>query len=250
MDFAGDTGGEVGEEIHPGAAELVERDPALQRRMLLLKREHEARIGNAGAGERPDRPRGDGVDADAIGAEIDREVAHRCFERGLGDAHGVVVRHRPLAAIVGERHHGAAVRHQRRGAARHFGEGEARDHHGAHEVRPRGVGVAALELVLVGIGDGVDEEIDAAPRLADGREHLVDRSDVLDVARQHHLRADQLGERLHAPAERVALIGEGELGAVRRERARDAPRDRVIVRNPHHEAALALHQHVECPCLR
>src|SRR5262249_55851863 len=29
--------------------------------------------------------------------------------------------------------------------------------------------------------------------------------------------------------------------------ARDAPRDRVVVRNPHDEAALALHQHVNAP---
>ena len=37
-------------------------------------------------------------------------------------------------------------------------------------------------------------------------------------------------------------IGEGELGAVRGERLGDAPGDRVIVGDAHHQAALAFHQ--------
>ena len=43
-------------------------------------------------------------------------------------------------------------------------------------------------------------------------------------------------------AERLALIGEGELGAVRGQRLGDAPGDRVVVGDPHDQAALALHQ--------
>src|SRR5260370_1218096 len=76
----------------------------------LMKCEYEACVGNAGAGGRPDRPRGDRVGEDAVGAEFDREIRHRPFERSLGDALRVVVRHRRPAAVIGERPHGAAVR--------------------------------------------------------------------------------------------------------------------------------------------
>ena len=56
----------------------------------------------------------------------------------------------------------------------------------------RGVGVAALELVLVGESDGVDEEIDERPMRAFERgERRIDGGDVLDVAGQHELRAER-----------------------------------------------------------
>ena len=178
----------------------------------------------------------------ADGAEIDREVAHRGLQRRLGHAHDVVVRHRPLAAIVGQRHHRAARRHQHRGALRHLGEREAGDQHGAQEIGARGVGVAALELVLVGERDRVHQEIERAPLLGDGRERGVDRRRVLDVARQQQVGIDGLRQRLDAAAERLALIGEGERRAVRGERLRNAPGDRVVVGDPHDQPALALHQ--------
>ena len=49
-------------------------------------------------------------------------------------------------------------------------------------------------------------------------EHRVDGRRVLDVAGQRQLRADRLGQRLDPPAERLALIGEGEFGALRVQR--------------------------------
>src|ERR1700676_2227191 len=53
---------------------------------------------------------------------------------------------------------------------------------------------------------------------------------------------ERLRQRLDAFAERLALIGEGELGAMRCEHLGDAPSDRVIVGDAHNQAALALHQ--------
>ena len=49
-----------------------------------------------------------------------------------------------------------------------------------------------------------------------------------------------LDQRHQALGLRVALIGEGDLGAVRRQRARDAPGDGMVVGDAHHQAALAL----------
>ena len=48
-----------------------------------------------------------------------------------------------------------------------------------------------------------------------------------------------LGERLDPLLERVALVGEGEFGAVRARRLGDAPGDRAVVREPHDQAALS-----------
>jgi len=90
--------------------------------VALLEGEHLARVADAGAGERADRPGRYGVDADGGRAEVDREIAHRRFQRRLRDSHDIVVRHRPLPAVVGQREHGAARRHQRRRASRYFGE--------------------------------------------------------------------------------------------------------------------------------
>ena len=55
MDLAGDAGREVAEQIEPGATELVERDTAFERRVLLLECEHVARVVDAGAREEAGR---------------------------------------------------------------------------------------------------------------------------------------------------------------------------------------------------
>ena len=54
--------------------------------------------------------------------------------------------------------------------------------------------------------------------------------------------AELLGERLHAAAECFALVGESQRRTLLGELLRDPPRDRVIVGDPHDEAALAAHQ--------
>ena len=51
----------------------------------------------------------DRVDADALAAEVDRQIAHRRLERRLGDAHDVVVRRHLLGADVGQGQQAAAV---------------------------------------------------------------------------------------------------------------------------------------------
>ena len=81
-----------------------------------------------------------------------------------------------------------------------------------------------------------------APLLRELGEHRIDRRDVLDVAGQDAVEPTDSASGSHAAAERLALVGEGERRALRGERARDAPGDRVIVGDPHDQPALALHQ--------
>ena len=73
-------------------------------------------------------------------------------------------------------------------------------------------------------------------------EHRVDAGDVLDVAGQNQGYPKLLGQRLDAFAQRLALIGEGKLGALRSERFGNAPGNRMIIGDAHDQAALAFHQ--------
>ena len=65
---------------------------------------------------------------------------------------------------------------------------------------------------------------------------------VHHVARHDQLGAELGGQRADALLEGVALVGEGDLGALGGGRPGDAPGDRTVVRYPHDEAPLASHQ--------
>src|SRR5262249_7238790 len=91
-------------------------------------------------------------------------------------------------------------------------------------------------------GDGVDEEIEPAPALLERGESVVEARLVGDVAIDHEIAADAFGERLHALAEGIALISEGELGPLCMNGLRDWPGDRAVVSDAHNKAPLARHQ--------
>src|SRR5690348_8284600 len=96
--LAGDAGGKVGKEVDAGSADLLDRDVALQRCVVLVPLQYVAEVADAARRERLDGARRNRVDTDVAAAEIDREITYRRFERGLGDAHHVVVGHHPLGA--------------------------------------------------------------------------------------------------------------------------------------------------------
>ena len=98
--------------------------------------------------------------------------------------------------------------------------------------------VAALELVAVGEGKRVHDEIERAPFLADHLEHAFDALQILDIGLFDDRGADRLGERHGAAAESAALIGEGKLGALAVQHAGDAPGDRAVVGDAHHQPLL------------
>src|SRR5260370_5391393 len=89
MNLAGDAGREVREQVESGAAKLVERHAAMQRRMALLEGEHETRIGDAGSRQRTDGSRRNRIDANAARAHIDRPIAHGSFEPRPCSPHGL-----------------------------------------------------------------------------------------------------------------------------------------------------------------
>ena len=73
-------------------------------------------------------------------------------------------------------------------------------------------------------------------------ERRVDRRAVGDVAMAEHMRAEFCGERAHALLQRLALIGEGELGAGGARGLGDAPGDRTVVGDAEDHALEAAHR--------
>lgn len=175
------------------------------------------------------------------GRDRRRDTA-RSIPAQLCDAHDVVVRHPLLGAVIGQRQQRAAIRHQLLGTLGDRREGVAGDQQRLGEVRLAGLDIAARQLVLIGEGDAVDDEVELAPELLDLGEDRVDRRAVGDVAMADDMAAKLLGKRLDPLLQRIALIGEGEFRSRIRRRLGDAPGDGPVVRDAHHEPALALEE--------
>ena len=214
---------EIGQQIERGAADVVERGVALQGRVVLVPFQDVAEVADAGGGERLDRTGRDCVDPDAGAAEVDREVAHARLERSLGHAHDVVVGRDPLGTDIGERQQAAARGHQRCGAATEVGERVTGDHQRAVEIGGAGLEVFPLELLLVGVGDGVDDEVEPAPGRGEVGEQLVQARLVGNVGRADQLGIELLGERPHTLLHDLALVSDGQHSTLHRHGPRDAP---------------------------
>ncbi len=106
----------------------------------------------------------------------------------------------------------------------------------------RGVDVTAVELILVGERNGVDQEVDPAPGRLDRCEHRIDGCRIGHIAIADNDAADLLGQRLDALLQRVALIGKRQLRAMPPAGLGNAPGKRTVVRDPHDQAAFAAHK--------
>ncbi len=72
-------------------------------------------------------------------------------------------------------------------------------------------------------------------------ERLVERVHVGHVAIDQQFGSKLLRERPDALLQRLALVRKSQLGALVAQRARNAPGQRTVVRQPHDQALLALH---------
>src|SRR3954464_6397891 len=75
VNLAGDPGRQIAEQIHPGAADLLDRDVALQRRIELVPFQDIAEVADPGGCQCLDRPGRDRVDPDIATAEIGCQIA-------------------------------------------------------------------------------------------------------------------------------------------------------------------------------
>ena len=97
------------------------------------------------------------------------------------------------------------------------------------------------------------DEIERAPLLADHLEHALNARQIFDVGLDDDLGTDAFSERQGTAAEGATLIGECKFGAVAMQHAGDAPGDRAIIGDAHHQSPLPGHQRrgfsdISCCC--
>ena len=189
-------------------------------------------------------PGADRVDADVLGAEIGREIAHRRVERGLGDAHHVVAGDRALTAEIGHRDDrtAAARLHQRLGALRHRDQRVRADVEREAVVVASRVGEAPGQVVGLRERDRVSHQVEPADALDQLGEGPVDALVAGDVALDADVGADGRCELAHGRLDALALIGERDLCALLGQPARDRPGQRALVRDARDERDLPLQQ--------
>src|SRR4030095_584301 len=79
-------------------ADILRRDVAAQRGVLLHKLQKAGKAADTGRGQRLDRSRGDAVHADSSRTQVLRQVAHTGFKARFGEAHHIVVWYRTHCA--------------------------------------------------------------------------------------------------------------------------------------------------------
>ena len=152
------------------------------------------------------------------------------------------MRHPFFCTVICQRQHRPArFRHQLFCALRNGREGIARDQQGFGEVGFRGVNIAPGQLILVRVGDGMDDKVQPAPKLVHLFKHGIKRRGVGHVAVAQNMPANFGGQRLNALLELVTLIGEGKLGTLQVAGFGNAPGNRHLVGNTHDKPTLASH---------
>src|SRR5688500_18148530 len=74
VDLARHATGQVGQQIERRAADVLDRHVAAQRRIIFVPLHDVAEVAYAARGESLDRAGGDRVDANALGAQVHRQV--------------------------------------------------------------------------------------------------------------------------------------------------------------------------------
>src|SRR5262249_38472422 len=219
--------------------DFLDRHAAPQRRVVLVPFEDVAEVADPRRRQRLDRTRGDGVDTDVLLAQVGGEIANGRLERRFGDPHHVVMRHPFLGAVIGEREQCAAARHQLLRALGERGERVAAHQHRLGKIVRRRIQVTAAKLIFVEEGDGVHEKIERAPFRFDRRESRADSVRFGHVAVADHRPADLLRQRFDPFLQRLALMSEGELGALPMASLCDTPGERAVIGDTQDQAALA-----------
>ncbi len=173
-----------------------------------------------------------------FGAKIVGQIAGAGFQRGLGHAHDVVVRHDFLRAVVGHGDNAAAFGHERRGFAGQGDQGIGADVVRDAEGFAGGVEKCRLRALRAGRTrrSGGANGVCRISRAGLGK----DAGDVLvlgDVAGQEQgIRAEGAGEFLDIFLEPFALVSEGQRGAGVVPGLGDGPGDGTFVGHADHQS--------------
>ena len=237
--LAGHGAGHVAHEIKRRARDLLGGDVALERGALAAVMEHLLEAGNPGRRQRLDRARRDGVDPDALGPQVVSQIAHARLQRRLGHAHHVVVRDHLFRSHIG---HGQdrtlASLHQRGRVARQNHQRIGAHVQGKVEALAAGLDKGIGEILFGRKRNGMDQDIQPAPFIAQRVENPVDLLVLGHVAGENDLGPDSFGQGAHAPLQHLARVGEGELRALPVQRLGDRPGDAPLVRHPEDHSPL------------
>ena len=75
------------------------------------------------------------------------------------------------------------------------------------------------------------QQVESVPFFLERREHRRDLRVVVYVEFADYVRLDLRGQRTHALFQDFALVGQRDLGALRRQRLRYRPREALVVRD-------------------
>lgn len=161
--------------------------------------------------------------------ELVCEITARGFQRRLHRSHDIVVRDHFIGAIVAHREHGAAVAHQRRRKLGHANEGVAGHIHRLGEPACRAVEQPALQVLLRGESDGVDQNVEPAPLAPDGVKHCLQLTGRAHVQCSGYRRIQLSREGLDKLARLFVQPRNGDVRAGRAECLGAAIGDRLVV---------------------
>ena len=177
-------------------------------------------------GERSGR---EGVDTDALFAQLGSSVAHGAFERRLDGPHDVVVPHHARRAEKRDGQTGPALGHQRLGQPDHAQEGVHGNVHGLCKAFGRAVDDAAVQVLPGSEGDGVHEGIEPSPGVGDAVEEGFHLAGLGHIERADDRGLQLGGQRFDIGTGLVVEPGDGHLGSLRTQGLGTAPGDRMFV---------------------
>ena len=170
-----------------------------------------------------------------------RQIADIGVQTSLGQAHDVIVRHRPDAAQVGHGDDSAStIFHQWAGGLGQRREAVRADVVGDPEILTAdAIQIIALQCFARCVGNGMDENVQSIPMLLERLEYCFDVGVAFHLAGQGDRAAQFSGHFLDAGLQLVILIGESKFGAFPVHRLGDAPGDGAVAGNPQDQGAFA-----------
>jgi len=237
-DFAGDAVAGVAQQERAGPTDFFVADVTPQGGHVFVHGQHFFDAGGA-AREGSDGAGGDGVDADIQWAHVEGEVADGGVEGGFADPHDVVTGDALFAAEVGHRRDGAAGVEEVAGGGGDGDQGVDADIHRQFETGPAGEDGVAGEVIAVGEGDRMEQEVDLAEFFFGRLHHRVDVFVLLGVHGDEEggpfVMVGQLGDAAAIPLAfvigSVGEVGEAAGPAGVHDLLGDRPGDRVVVGN-------------------
>jgi hypothetical protein len=246
-DLGADAGRQFGQQESGRIADVVDRHITSDRRLGGELAEQLAEIFDAGRSQRLDRPGRDAVDPHSLAAHGLRQVAHARLQAGLGESHGVVVRHHPKRTQIAQGQQRGPRAQTRRGELGHGGKAVSRDVVRDAEVFAReSVQEIPGNRLARRKADRVDEAVELRPGLA----QLVEEGGHLlvaaDIAVEDELGIEFGGELGDAVLEALALIAERQLSAFAVAGAGDAVSDGAVGQHARDQQPLAGEKAHDC----